>query len=418
MKIAPYIDRFGDIRKMLVDYFQKDLLKNDDHVEQAFLKNLRKKFGYPLVIKSEEEFFELTDIFLYTFKFLDNRTIIDRFVASNNRLNEEEKKIVLQWKDPVVGIFEIKELLPDGLIAENLINEVTYSIKHTVMVKEFADSAVRGKYLQAKIVPAEKDDYIFSGIQTFLEIPENELFKHVYSLQTKNPSLAFRDNEERIEQGFQMQEKDRALFMEYFGADEVLTEGRKLAGLMKDFMNYRLKKAEKSLPEGYRPPEMKLPKDLIKSRDIGIVYDDRTGQHILINYGLILDLFQNGDEEKIERFKKEILIYLEDQSIAPAILKRLFFRFPQNAEFIIRRILNRPDFSLGKDSDALIDELKPSFRGKKVFPNFLPISSRLIKAAKPEIYGQSPSKPQIGRNAPCPCGSGRKYKKCCGGPPN
>jgi len=24
------------------------------------------------------------------------------------------------------------------------------------------------------------------------------------------------------------------------------------------------------------------------------------------------------------------------------------------------------------------------------------------------------SKPKVGRNAPCPCGSGRKYKKCCG----
>ena len=22
--------------------------------------------------------------------------------------------------------------------------------------------------------------------------------------------------------------------------------------------------------------------------------------------------------------------------------------------------------------------------------------------------------PETGRNAPCPCGSGRKYKKCCG----
>jgi uncharacterized protein YecA (UPF0149 family) len=23
-------------------------------------------------------------------------------------------------------------------------------------------------------------------------------------------------------------------------------------------------------------------------------------------------------------------------------------------------------------------------------------------------------KPKVGRNDPCPCGSGRKYKKCCG----
>jgi len=22
-------------------------------------------------------------------------------------------------------------------------------------------------------------------------------------------------------------------------------------------------------------------------------------------------------------------------------------------------------------------------------------------------------KPKIGRNSPCPCGSGKKYKKCC-----
>lgn len=25
------------------------------------------------------------------------------------------------------------------------------------------------------------------------------------------------------------------------------------------------------------------------------------------------------------------------------------------------------------------------------------------------------SEPKIGRNAPCPCGSGKKHKKCCGG---
>ncbi|MGY8718810.1 MAG: SEC-C metal-binding domain-containing protein [Verrucomicrobiia bacterium] len=30
--------------------------------------------------------------------------------------------------------------------------------------------------------------------------------------------------------------------------------------------------------------------------------------------------------------------------------------------------------------------------------------------------GPAPAKaaPKIGRNDPCPCGSGKKYKKCCG----
>lgn len=34
-----------------------------------------------------------------------------------------------------------------------------------------------------------------------------------------------------------------------------------------------------------------------------------------------------------------------------------------------------------------------------------------------EIHGQEPyrrSEPKVSRNEPCPCGSGKKYKKCCG----
>ncbi len=35
---------------------------------------------------------------------------------------------------------------------------------------------------------------------------------------------------------------------------------------------------------------------------------------------------------------------------------------------------------------------------------------RAIKAGQPT----SASKKEVGRNDPCPCGSGKKYKKCCG----
>ena len=34
---------------------------------------------------------------------------------------------------------------------------------------------------------------------------------------------------------------------------------------------------------------------------------------------------------------------------------------------------------------------------------------RLLNPPKPQISEKS-----VGRNAPCPCGSGIKYKKCCG----
>ncbi len=34
---------------------------------------------------------------------------------------------------------------------------------------------------------------------------------------------------------------------------------------------------------------------------------------------------------------------------------------------------------------------------------------RVVKQARPAVPGA-----EVGRNDPCPCGSGKKYKNCCG----
>ena len=414
MKIAPHIDRFGDIRKMLVDYFQNVALKKDNRLKEDFFKAARKEYGNPLVIKSEDEFHEFTDNFVYSYRLPDNLTVIDRFVSETQNLSEKEKAIVLRWKEPVVGLFQVKRALPDGFVAENLINEVDYTIKPTRIPLNLERSARPGAFFRAKIIPVGNNEYIFSGVQEFLDISEKEILKVVASLQIKHPEFAFRDNEERIRRGFELQKEDRELFIEYFRSDEVLTEGRKLPGLAAEFMDYRLSKLTKPLPEGYKPPEMHFPKELLKSKDVGIVFNELSGQHYLVNYGIILNVFQSPDEVKIQRYKRDILSYLEDQTISPHVLKKLFFKFPQNAEAIIRRILDRPEFCLEKDFDSLMDEFKPSFKGKRIYPYILPMSPRFVKVMRPELdrtkeYGQ-----KVGRNDPCPCGSGKKYKKCCG----
>jgi hypothetical protein len=414
LKIAPHIDRFGDIRKMLVDYFQYVLLKKDETLKKAFLKASREKYGDPLVIDSEDAFHEFTDNFLYSYRFPDNLTVIDRFVSETPDLDEREKATVLRWKDPVVGLFQVKRTLPDGFVAENLINEVDYTIKPTTIPQGLERLARPGAFFRAKIIPVNDKEYTFSGAQGFLNTSEKEILKRVARLQMKHPQFAFRDNEERIRKGFELQKEDRELFVEYFGSDEVLTEGGKLPDLAAKFMNYRLSKIEKPLPEGYKLPEVHFPKELLKSKDVGIVFDELSGQHYLINYGIILNVFQSPDELKIQRYKRDILKYLEDQTISPHVFRRLLFKYPQNAEFIIRKILDRPEFSLEKDFDSLMDEFKPSFRGKRIYPYILPMSPKFVKAMRPELYQKKKDEPKVGRNDPCHCGSGKKYKKCCG----
>ena len=36
-----------------------------------------------------------------------------------------------------------------------------------------------------------------------------------------------------------------------------------------------------------------------------------------------------------------------------------------------------------------------------------------VKVA-PRVMGQNGKREKVGRNDPCPCGSGKKYKHCCG----
>jgi len=399
---------------MLVDYFQYVLLKKDDALKKAFLKASREKYGDPLVIDSQDEFHEFTDNFVYSYRFPDNLAAIDRFVSETPDLTGKEKAIVLRWKDPVVGLFQVKSTLPDGFVAENLINEAEYTIKPTTIPLQLERLARPGAFFRAKIIPVNDKEYIFSGTQEFLDISEKEVLKAAASLQLEHPKFAFRDNEERVKRGFELQKKERASFIEYFGGDEVLTEGKKLDELMTGFMDYKLKKHDKPIPEGYKPPKMKLPKDLLNSKDVGIVFDEISGQSFLVNYGLILSIFQNPDDLRIKRYEDDILIYLKDETISPLVLRRIFFRYPQNTEFIIGKILNRPEFDLKRDFDSLMEEFKPSFKGRKIFPQMMPMSERMIRVLRPEIYQGKENGSKVGRNAPCPCGSGKKYKKCCG----
>lgn len=48
-------------------------------------------------------------------------------------------------------------------------------------------------------------------------------------------------------------------------------------------------------------------------------------------------------------------------------------------------------------------------RQHEMFPNMAPLDSQATAPRPPEK-----KYPGTGRNAPCPCGSGKKYKKCCG----
>ena len=73
--------------------------------------------------------------------------------------------------------------------------------------------------------------------------------------------------------------------------------------------------------------------------------------------------------------------------------------------------------------ESAVNEMKPYLTTQSLTEKFLSLYTALHNTTRmPENYGHTPTelaessriKRTVGRNDPCPCGSGKKYKKCCG----
>lgn len=101
----------------------------------------------------------------------------------------------------------------------------------------------------------------------------------------------------------------------------------------------------------------------------------------------------DNDPRMIKDLKGPVLNLASPQSkLAPALLKQIKVVL-QDKNYIER--LKR-HYNLFKD-EIEKEEKKIQKQGKNTDSNYNPLSSL----------------PKVGRNDPCPCGSGKKYKKCC-----
>jgi curved DNA-binding protein CbpA len=124
-----------------------------------------------------------------------------------------------------------------------------------------------------------------------------------------------------------------------------------------------------------------------------------------------------GDEDKNELLSMECYIVSELSVLRPSI-KVLKNEYPEyfklNQSFYLD-VLNK------KKEDRLIDKYAHVFRKLKPKtknePDFLKISGYMDDDDYDETDESKPfvhESPKVGRNDPCPCGSGKKFKKCCG----
>lgn len=161
----------------------------------------------------------------------------------------------------------------------------------------------------------------------------------------------------------------------------------------------KAKVPDHSIPEGFPHPVQEAIRNLIIRR-----LDQKWQEHLLQMDHLRADvnLRAVGQRDPLTEFKYEAFALFDELSKQLRIdIARALFRFEMisSAEIAMQQLL-QAGMSLEKDR---------SFLGEQTSEAAINQEQKKEKEAQPVIVG-----PQTGRNETCPCGSGKKYKKCCG----
>lgn len=126
------------------------------------------------------------------------------------------------------------------------------------------------------------------------------------------------------------------------------------------------------------------------------------------------------DECGLMPITRAIVRHANGETTAPVYLVSIFL--PSNVVFpqirvILAKLPDEIDLLIGMDIIGSGDFAVTNFEGKTVFSFRAPSIERIdfVQDLEHRKALEAKSKvPKVGRNQPCPCGSGKKYKKCCG----
>ncbi|MFD7728925.1 hypothetical protein ACFV6F_00865 [Kitasatospora phosalacinea] len=74
----------------------------------------------------ETDAIRIIDHFLLRYRLPDGATVVDRFVAGRRGLTEADREMLLGWRDPVEGIFEVRRKDGDCVFLLNLVDDLEY----------------------------------------------------------------------------------------------------------------------------------------------------------------------------------------------------------------------------------------------------------------------------------------------------
>lgn len=373
--------------------------------------------------------------FTYIFeRNLENKSILELYLENTKKLPSSSKKIVKALMNSISSIFEVKRVLQNGFDFNNLINEKTYSVVSLVKMTSFRGIGA-GQYVVARIFKFEDAYYLLEISGVLPSSRRDDALRYSVAKIIQNPELVYLDNPEKQKEIEKEIKSIYKKFIDFFGKDEIVTTNKfadDVIGAFNDFaeggdkidISDKIQSVETykffNVSEFNNSYENFLENSLggfsshKEVYDVGIVFDKELGLYAVPFFETFNKIIENPDN--VENAKACVEFFLNNDKFSANIIKKVAERH-ENFMDVVNKLL---------DTNYTFDELLEKYKSRylenkifssttvlyksKVFSKTLGIIEEDIE--KPSLEGIDLSK--IGRNDPCPCGSGKKFKKCCG----
>ena len=379
--LAALIERSAELKRDLVDFACSPRLERS--LAAAMLEA-----GLEGV--EEADAIGTIDRFALQYRLPDGTTVVDRFVASRPDLDAADREMLLGWRDPVEGIFEIRSKAGEAIILLNLLDDLEYRT-YSNMGRAALRPLPKGGFVHARLVPIRpvSGAWLVSGMMSpYPKSSAAPIARAALEAATRQPELVFR-NPEKVEQGWKQMREDRAAFVEFFGADELVLPPVEAEERLNAYYRHQQEAALARQPARRRPPNLpgldvpvfEFPPGLADADTVVIIYDETDGLNFYPEYGMLRDLFGNPALAADKRYADVLRGYLRSETIAPLPLRRLAAAHPDTVDAVFRKILRRRDFTWAEHGEALMRRRKAWYYRREPRPGVTVIGDRLLELA-------------------------------------
>lgn len=413
MTVLEKINEINDALKEIFDFTQTNETINSDFTEYLSTIGARN-----ISLNQMEK------IFLpYVFeRRINGKSILEMYTEEKGA-----KDIIAKLNEAQSSIFEIKKILKNGFELYNLVNEKTYKVLSLTKMTNFR-GIYAGQFIAGRIFELDGEYYIIEISSVLSHSQKEDAYRYAVMKLVHTPRLLYLDNPEKEEEIKSTIAEMYEKFIKTFDKDIILTTNKHADDIIgafnegedvdlsdkgcdiSEYKFFHVKELDNNY-SNFLENSMGGFSSHNETYDVAVIFDKENGLYAIPFYETFCKIFENKDT--VENAKGCVEYFLTNDSIPNTILERVSTQYSNFMETINEIMGTNYTF------EELVKNYKSEFLNNKIYSS---ATILFCSNAFSQVFDYiSEPKPQasvvtekVGRNDPCPCGSGKKFKNCCG----